>query len=386
MQLLLKFLLFFLLRSAAGIVTSQQQQQQRLFAYERGKCDTAVSEVIEDLARSLFNRPMQQTQASLLQYDLYTPLNPYQRQLLQPGDVNMLKRSNFNAKWPVRIAIHGWTGKSSHCYNAALKDAYLSRGNFNVIIMDWSRQAIDIRYYRVSKQLKSIATSLAKFLRFLHDNTGMPYGSVYLVGHSAGTHISGLTGKLFKAPGQRLGAIIALDPAGLTQLALGPTERLAPTDALYVESIHTDVTFFGNPQGNGLSQAAFFVNWGRGQTHCPNATATELDFACDHFSAVYYFAESVRRPKSFGALRCDSLKSVLTATCSCKSATSSNHKTLTCPAEAFMGGDPAIPKKGIYYLSTRSKPPFGTADGQVHMQPPIPTRIFETTSSKRRHI
>lgn len=375
MQLLLNILLLFLLRPA-GIAFGQ-----RLFAYEPGKCETAISEVIEDLARSLFNRPMHVSQASLLQYDLYTPLNPQQRQLLRPGDVNKLKRSNFNPKWPVRITIHGWTGKSSSCYNAAMKDAYLSRGNFNVIIMDWSRQAIDISYYRVSKQLQSIAASLAKFLRFLHDNTGMPYENVYLVGHSAGTHIAGLTGKLFNPP-QRLGAIFALDPAGLTQLSLGPTERLAPTDAMYVESIHTDLKFLGNPRGNELSQAAFFVNWGRGQTHCPNATATELDFACDHFASVYYFAESVRRPKLFGALRCNTLKSVLSATCSCKSG---NRKTVTCSADAFMGGEPAIPKKGVYYLSTRPKPPFGTADGQVHMQPPIPSRILET-SVKRRHI
>lgn len=267
---------------------------------------------------------------------------------------------------------------STSCSNAAIKDAYLTRGKFNVIILDWSHQALDIAYYRVSKQLKSIARSLTKFLRFLHDQTGMSYEQVYLVGHSAGSHISGLTGKLLWP--DRLGAIIALDPAGLTQLELGPEERLAPTDANYVESIHTDLRLLGNPKADQLSQAAFFVNWGRGQPHCPNATATEFDFACDHFSAIFYFAESVRRPQNFAALRCDTLKSALTATCGCRN----NRGGITCPADAFMGGEPAIPKRGIYYLSTRQVPPFGTADGLVHMRPPIPSTILETSVGRRR--
>ncbi|ALC45348.1 sxe2 [Drosophila busckii] len=353
-----------------------QSATAQLFAYERGKCEISIVNVLEGLAqthlRNLLNPPPRRitNQASLLQYDLYTPLNPQQRQLLQPGNVNMLKNSNFNGKWPLRLIIHGWTGKSTHCYNAAVKDAYLSRGNFNVIVMDWSHQAMDLSYYRVSKQLPSIAQSLAKFLRFLHDNTGLRYEQIYLVGHSAGSHIAGLTGKLLQPA--RLGVIFALDPAGLNQLDLGPTERLAPTDALYVESIHTDLMLLGNPQADRLSHAATFANWGRGQTHCPNATATEFDFACDHFAAVYYFAESVRRPHNFGALRCNSLRSALKAKCSCSAG------QRTCAANASMGGEPAVPKRGIYYLSTRRQPPYGTADGLVHMQLPRPSTILLT--------
>ncbi|EDV92569.1 GH18764 [Drosophila grimshawi] len=356
-----------------------------MFAYEQGKCEHSKSEVIEGLLKTGLSRlanlnqsgkPV--SQASLLQYDLYTPFNPQQRQLMRPGDVSMLKSSYFNSKWPVRVLIHGWTGKSTNCYNAAIKDAYLSRGNINVIIIDWSRQSLDLNYARVSKQLPSIAASVAKFLRFLHDNTGVPYEHIYLVGHSAGSHLAGLIGKRFGA--SRLGAIFALDPAGLTQLELGPTDRLSPTDALYVESIHTDLKLLGNPHGNALSQAAIFVNWGRGQPQCPNATATELDVACDHFSSTFYFAQSVRRPQLFGVLRCSSLTSALTATCRC------SNNALTCAADGYMGGEPAVPKRGIYYLSTQRQPPFGTADGQVHIRPPRPSTILETSALQRKGL
>ncbi|XP_039494317.1 lipase member H [Drosophila santomea] len=352
------------------------------FAYAPGKCELSISNVIQDMitteAGLILGRP-RPSQTKLLRYDLYTPLNPEERQLLRPGDLTMLRNSHFNPKWPVRVSIHGWAGKSVTCSNAAIKDAYLSRGNYNVIILDWSRQALDISYPRVSKQLPSIAGNVAKLLRFLHDNTGVPYEQIYLIGHSAGSHISGLTGKLLRP--QRLGAIFALDPAGLTQLSLGPEDRLDVNDALYVESIHTDLTLLGNPSTK-LSHASFFANWGLGQPHCPNATATEFDFVCDHFAAMFYFAESVRLPKSFAALRCSSAKSVLSATCNCNVGGSGKYAVQTCTGNEFMGGEPAVPKRGIFYLSTRPQSPYGSGDGLVHVKRPRPSTVRETANRR----
>ncbi|XP_069965809.1 pancreatic triacylglycerol lipase isoform X2 [Bactrocera oleae] len=300
-----------------------------------------------------------------VRYELYTPQNPYKAQVLLPGDADVLRASYFNTKWPVRISIHGWTGRSTSCSNAAIKDAYLAAGNFNVIMLDWSAISMDISYGRISRQLSEIAKNLLEFTHFLHRVSGIPYETIYLVGHSAGAHIAGLAGKQLKP--QRYGVIYALDPAGLVQLPLGEDKRLAPNDAIYTESIHTDITLLGNPSTK-LTQAAFFVNWGLGQPHCPNATAAEFDFACDHFAALYYFAESLRQPRAFGATRCRRC-------CSGSSSRFSHNRILLdewdcgctnvamtgeCPMTAFMGGEPAVPKNGTFYLSTRSKPqPFG---------------------------
>ncbi|EDW38083.1 GL12219 [Drosophila persimilis] len=359
---------------------------QRLFAYEPGKCALTITEVFEAMFKTevglLIGARARLSQSHLLHYDLYTPLNPQKRQFLRAGDLGMLRKSHFNPEWPVRISIHGWSGRSESCSNAAIKDAYLSRGNYNVIILDWSRQAMDISYQRVSTQLSSIAANVAKMLRFLHDSTGVPYEQIYLVGHSAGSHISGLAGKHLRP--QLLGAIIALDPAGLTQLSLGPEDRLSPHDAMYVESIHTDLTLLGNPS-DLLSHASFFVNWGLGQPHCPNATAAEFAFVCDHFAALYYFAESIRRPRLFPALRCDSGAAIHSATCHCRNSTSSNSTSSsihamrqTCHGDQFMGGEPAVQKNGVYYLSTRRQAPYGHIDGMVHMKPPVKSNVFET--------
>lgn len=257
--------------------------------------------MLRNEVKALLNPRLRYLGSQRIHYDLYTPLNPDERQVLRTGDVRALRISNFNPKWPVRISIHGWAGKSTSCSNAAIKDSYFARGKFNIILVDWSDIALDISYPRISQQFSEIAAHLVKFIRFLQKETNVETSNMYLIGHSAGSHISGLAGKLLKP--QRLGAIVALDPAGLAQLGLSADFRLASDDAPYVESIHTDTSHLGNPS-NELSHASFFPNWGQGQPHCPNATAAEFDFACDHFAALYYFAESIRKPKLFGAIQC----------------------------------------------------------------------------------
>lgn len=252
-----------------------------------------------------------------------------------------------------RFLIHGWAGKSTSCSNAAIKDAYLTRGEFNVIIVDWSVLAHHVNYSRIYLQFPEIAAHIVKFINFLQQYTSMTLDKVYLVGHSAGCHISSLVGKLLKP--QLLGAIVALDPAGLNHLELSEDYRLTPTDAKYVESIHTDVLHLGNPSFN-LSHATFFPNWGLGQPNCPNGTATEFDFACDHFSALYYFAQSIQNPKLFGALKLSNPNCLRQYNCSCPNGAS------LCAPLAYMGGEPLVPKRGVYYLSTKSTVPFGYGD------------------------
>ncbi|XP_054746277.1 phospholipase A1 VesT1.02 [Anastrepha obliqua] len=371
------------------------------FSYERGNCEIlvtgAIREILMNEMRAQLDTSWRETRNKRLRYDLYTPRNPFKAQVLVPGDRDVLRTSYFNAKWPVRLSIHGWTGKSTSCSNAAIKDAYLSVGNFNVILFDWSAISMDISYGRISRQLSEIAKQLVEFTRFLHRETGITYESIYLVGHSAGAHIAGLAGKLLSP--QRYGVIYALDPAGLVQLSLGEDKRLAPNDAIYTESIHTDITLLGNPSTK-LSHAAFFVNWGLGQPHCPNATAAEFDFACDHFAALYYFVEAVRQPRAFGAAQCRRRSDSNGSSSSSSSATLMDQLSCgctngaavvpivagECTATAFMGGEPAVPKNGTFYLSTRSKPPaFGFGE-TVRIRRAAPAKFLHSSFLNNKFI
>jgi len=334
---------------------------------ELGYCEPLTVEFIAGLvtkeARQLLD-PGSRPQHRYLRYDLYTRLNPYKKQVLLTGDNAALLESNFNAAWPVRFTIHGWNGQTTTCSNAAIKDAYISKGDYNVILVDWSDYSLDINYARVVFEVFEIAEKFNEFARFLHRTTSIPYKDMYLISHSAGCHIAGVAGKLLKP--DMYGVIYALDAAGPIHRILDDASRLAPTDALYVESIQTDIALFGFASGN-LGHASFYPNWGLGQPHCPNITTMEPDFSCDHFGALYYFVESLQNGKAFGAIKCPNYKSIQEQKCNC------GGRSRTCLPQAYMGGDPAVPKRGIYYLSTRNSLPFGYGEWCRMKKPISPT-------------
>ncbi|XP_061394448.1 LOW QUALITY PROTEIN: phospholipase A1 member A-like [Musca vetustissima] len=311
-----------------------------------------------------------------VRFDLYTRRNPYVRQVLKTGDQKGLYESNFNATWPVRISIHGWNGMTTTCSSAAIKDAYLEIGDFNVILVDYSDYSLDVNYFRVIAEVFDIAEQINVFTRFLHKATNYPFEQMYLIGHSYGCHVAGVAGKLLK-PSQ-YGVIYALDTAGPIHQTIAKEWRLTPDAALYVESIQTDTALFGY-RGSDLGHASFFPNWGLGQPHCPNVTGTEPEFACDHFGSLYYFTESLRNPYAFGAIRCKNYRNVIEQKCGCVAGAKQ------CPAEVFMGGEPARRKKGVFYLSTMKRRPYGMG-AMCRMRPAIESTVVRSTSYRRRGI
>lgn len=218
--------------------------------------------------------------------------------------------------------------------------------------MDWSDYSLDVNYIQVINDVFRIARQLNDFTRFLNRETKVSFRDMYLIGHSLGCHVAGIAGKLLRP--DKYGVIYALDTSGPIHSVLDKSWHLIPSDALYVESIQSDTSFFGYPR-NGVGHASFFPNWGLGQTHCPNGTAMEPQFVCDHFGALYYFVESLRNRRAFGAIQCKNYNSILQEKCGCG-------QRGYCPAQVYMGGEPARPKRGIFYLSTRKSMPYGYGD------------------------
>lgn len=75
-------------------------------SYKRGNCDVSIFSVIQDMlkneVKALLNPRLRYLGSQRIHYDLYTPLNREERQILRTGDVKSLRSSNFNPKWPVR--------------------------------------------------------------------------------------------------------------------------------------------------------------------------------------------------------------------------------------------------------------------------------------------
>lgn len=106
----------------------------------------------------------------------------------------------------------------------------------------------------------------------------------------------------------KVSKIVGLDPA-LPLFGYEDVEnRLADTDADYVEVIHTCVGKLGYKRPIG--HADFYPNSGFAQPGCGH----DLFGSCSHARAVKYFMESVSIPH-FYAYECDTLENILSGNC-----------------------------------------------------------------------
>ncbi|XP_033124932.1 pancreatic triacylglycerol lipase-like, partial [Anneissia japonica] len=107
--------------------------------------------------------------------------------------------------------------------------------DLNVFVVDWGRGAKDI-YTKSVQNARVVGRELGMFVQFLMKETIALYNMMHFIGHSLGAHISGFAGET--TPG--IGRITGLDPAGPEFRNTDPACRLDPTDALFVDNIHTD--------------------------------------------------------------------------------------------------------------------------------------------------
>nr|XP_036674233.1 lipoprotein lipase isoform X2 [Drosophila suzukii] len=264
-------------------------------------------------------------------------------------DAASLRRSRFSPFNPTRILIHGWLGNENANMYSALIPAYLDlkNGNYNIFTVDWGRGAI-ADYITASYRVKPVGKVLAKFVDFLHQEAGLRFEDLQLVGFSMGAHVAGLAGKHLQTG--RLRMIRALDPALPFFRYAKEEERLTAQDADYVEVLHTSVGSYGFDRP--LGHADFYANWGSQQPGC-------FWHECSHWRAFMLFAESLLRDRNMGFLS--------------QGCPSGEWQQLTrfrrCPKDTgiiqTMGGDLAnvsadflAQRQGVYYFQTNDQPPY----------------------------
>ncbi|CAD7080185.1 unnamed protein product [Hermetia illucens] len=271
---------------------------------------------------------------------LFTPRNPQTPQVVATNDTKSLKDSNFNPDFPTRVICHGWGQNNKSELNIMIRENYLARGDFNVIVMDWSEAADDLNYILSSFRTEPAGKKLANFIKFLVKNAGLDTNNTYLIGHSLGAHVVGVAGKQLQE--KKINTIFGLD-AALPLFPYGSTSRrLDIGDGQYVESIHTDGGLLGRrkPIGN----ASFYPNYGNHQPGC-----VDLTTRCSHRRSWIYFAESLKIPNEFFAHQCNSYLGIRFRFC------------VQTGRSAFMGGEPSNYGRnvaGVYYLPVHASYPY----------------------------
>ncbi|XP_069969219.1 phospholipase A1-like [Bactrocera oleae] len=189
--------------------------------------------------------------------------------------------------------------------NKDIRAAWLGRGKYNVIIVDWTR-ARSVDYASSVVAVPKVGKKVASMINFLVENFGMHLGETVVIGHSLGAHVAGYAGK--KTKKGLFHAIVGLYPSLPLFSYNMPDKRLNANDVHYVKSIQTNGGQLGflKPIGKG----AFHPNGGKTQHSC----LLDVTRGCSHACSYVYYAEAVARD-DFPSMHCGDYQEAVKDNC-----------------------------------------------------------------------
>lgn len=105
----------------------------------------------------------------------------------------ILRNQNFNAKKATVLYVHGWTQSPDAETSQLLINAYLKRGDYNILVLDWSDYSMGL-YSSAMIRISKISRIFGRALLRLFDK-GLNSKSFHCVGHSFGAHACGIMGR-----------------------------------------------------------------------------------------------------------------------------------------------------------------------------------------------
>ncbi|KAJ1528143.1 hypothetical protein ONE63_008057 [Megalurothrips usitatus] len=250
-------------------------------------------------------------------------LDDYGEYLLKTKADGLLTDTRFIENRPTVIYVHGYVEDATKESVRTVLSAFMAHGGYNAVFLDWSRAAAE-SYASVMELAPRVGRMLAHQLDAWHEAGTLNISNVYLVGHSMGGQVVGFAGKFTSKC--KVPRITALDPAlpGFSERSL-TAGHLTPTDARFVDVIHTDGGVYGVDYVAG--HVDFFPNGGHrmqpGCLHPSKATLLSDEDLCSHRRSWRYFAESLNASlpayygvacpshEDFVAGRCDGNKRVV---------------------------------------------------------------------------
>ncbi|XP_055727800.1 phospholipase A1 member A-like isoform X4 [Salvelinus fontinalis] len=262
--------------------------------------------------------------------------------------------SYFNSSLPTKIIVHGYRALGSKpSWVKQLAQALLRAQDANVVVVDWVYGA-SFAYNLVVENYKEVAVQISVLINQLQ-NHGCKLESFHFIGVSLGAHVSGFVGTLFKG---EIGRITGLDPAGPMFKGADTFDRLDPSDALFVEAIHTDSDYFGIsiPVGH----ADFFLNGGMDQAGCARSRFESMYgyVICDHMRALHVYISALNGTCPLTGIPCSSYEEFLKGRClGCQGVFNG-----TCPEIGLLENSgitaSPLPQQEKLFLLTTSAPPF----------------------------
>ncbi|MBV95182.1 Pancreatic lipase-related protein 2, partial [Eschrichtius robustus] len=203
-------------------------------------------------------------------------------------DLATIEASNFQLDRKTRFIIHGFLDQGEENWIIDLCKKMIKVEKVNCVCVDWKRGA-RTRYTQAVHNTRVVGAEIAFLIQGLSVNpclghilwTQLGYDpeNVHLIGHSLGAHTAAEAGRRL---GGRVGRITGLDPAQPGFQGTPEEVRLDPSDAMFVDVIHTDsapiIPFLGTRD---------FV-------------------ACNHLRSYKYYSSSILSPDGFLGYPCAS--------------------------------------------------------------------------------
>ncbi|CAI9606922.1 unnamed protein product, partial [Staurois parvus] len=240
---------------------------------------------------------------------LFTKENPHQFQVISALNVSSVSHTNFKPSQKSIFIIHGFVEMGDKLWLVEMCKALLELSDVNCFCVDWKGGSFAL-YTQASNNVRVVGAEIAYFLNTLQTAYNYDLNDVHLIGHSLGAHVAGEAGKRQRG----IGRISGLDPAGPYFEYTPPLVRLDPTDAVFVDAIHTDGSFTMDKLGYGmmhtLGNVDFYPNGGEVMPGCDKISLGIGDIdeliegmiehvPCNHQMSVKFYTESILRPGGF---------------------------------------------------------------------------------------
>ncbi|RXG58993.1 Pancreatic triacylglycerol lipase [Armadillidium vulgare] len=182
-------------------------------------------------------------------------------------NLTSLINSPFDENKETKFVVHGFYHDG---YRQWLKDvaaALLQYGDYNVLRVDWGKGSLTLPSQALANT-KVVGEEIAYFVNTLKEEFNLNSSNCHCIGHSMGGYVCGFAGEGI----DKLGRITALDPAPREFIKVGNNETLDPSDAEFVDAIHTGLSLLNILPSIAVAQPVghldFYVNEGYRQTGC----------------------------------------------------------------------------------------------------------------------
>ncbi|XP_065342601.1 lipase member H-like isoform X1 [Cloeon dipterum] len=217
-------------------------------------------------------------------------------------------RALFNRSLPTAIYTHGFLEGEKGSSIRAFRAAFLFRGDYNFIAVDWQKLAAGPWYLSAANNVRPVGMAIAQMIDRLVNIKAIDLSKLHLIGFSLGAHVSAVAARYITVG--RVPRITGLDPAYPTFSGRPKADKLDPSDADFVDVIHTCGGLYGYTEPIG--HVDFYPNGGNYfQPGCINVISFGT---CSHWRAWRFFEESLRGGEFMG-VACSSYDDYLNARC-----------------------------------------------------------------------